>query len=264
MDEVSSSVSQRPRKLAYVALEERVAVSNLRLVASSPAATWKPTGTVSLRSILTDISLCAEDGKLVSLWAEEAPNYAGRRYSGPQEMRKGEPLLPHFKRLKAKGVNPGTMGRSLFGYPGYIRRLARSGLQDLFVLDLVNCHMVILYRRHPTLQHLACYVENREQVLASTPATRAQAKQLFIRMLYGGSVTAWCQEHSVDAAALPELVWRFQADMAEGRRLDMQTRHLFGPESMGKLQYLMNTVTERQAIDAVERLLLSRGAPISA
>ena len=95
MDECSS-VSQRPRRVSYVALEERVAVGNLRLVASSAAARWKPMGTVSLRAILTDIILCAEDGKLVSLWTEEAPNYAGRRYSGPQDMRKGGPLLPHF------------------------------------------------------------------------------------------------------------------------------------------------------------------------
>ena len=236
MDEASSSVSQRPRKVSYVALEERVAVGNLRLVASSTAAKlWKPMGTVSLRTILTDIILCAEEGKLVSLWTEEAPNYAGRRYSGPQDMRKGEPLMPQFKRLRAKGVNPNTTGRSLFGFPGYIRRLARSGLRDLFVLDLVNCHMVILHRRHPTLRHLAYYVENRERVLASIPASRAQAKELFIRLLYGGSVTAWCQEHSVDPAALPELVWQFQADMAEGRRLDLQGKHLFGPESAGKL-----------------------------
>ena len=119
MDEVSSSVSQRPRKLTYVALEERVAVSNLRLIASSAAAKlWKPMGTVSLWTILTDIILCAEDGKLVSLWAAEALNYAGRRYSGPQEMRRAEPLLPHFKSSRAKGVNPRTMGRSLFGFPG--------------------------------------------------------------------------------------------------------------------------------------------------
>ena len=265
MDEASSSVSQRHRKLTHVALEERVAVSNLRLIASSAAAKmWKPMGTVSLRTILADIILCAEDGKLVSLWAEEAPNYAGRRYSGPQEMRKGEPLLPHFKQLQAKGVNPSTMGRSLFGFPGYIRRLARSGLQDLFVLDLVNCHMVVLHRRHPSLQHLAHYVENRDQVLASIPASRAQAKELLIRLLYGGSVTAWCQEHSVDPAALPEIVWHFRADMVEGRRLDLQSKHLFGPESAGKLQYLLNTVTERQAIDAVERLLFSRGATLHA
>ena len=51
-----------------MALEERVAVDNLRLVASSTAAKlWKPMGTVSLRTILTDIILCAEEGKLVSL-----------------------------------------------------------------------------------------------------------------------------------------------------------------------------------------------------
>ena len=65
-----SSVSQRPRKVPYVALEERVAVDNLRLVASSAAAkAWKPMGTVSLRTILTDIILCAADGELVSLCA---------------------------------------------------------------------------------------------------------------------------------------------------------------------------------------------------
>ena len=196
MDEASSSVSQRPRKVSYVALEERVAVDNLRLVASSTAAKlWKPMGTVSLRTILADIILCAEEGKLVSLWTEEAPNYAGRRYSGPQEMRKGEPLLPHFNRLKAKEVNPGTLGRSLFGYPSYIRNLARSGLPDLYVLDLVNCHLVILHRRHPTLKHSGHYVENREAVLASIPASRQKAKELFVcstadRQLLGVGTTA--------------------------------------------------------------------------
>ena len=68
----------------------------------------------------------------------------------------------------------------------------------------------------------------------------------------------------MDPADLPELVWQLQADMAEGRRLDLQGKHLVGPESAGKLQYLLNTVAERQAIDAVEKLLLSRGATINA
>ena len=68
----------------------------------------------------------------------------------------------------------------------------------------------------------------------------------------------------MDPAALPELVWQFQADMAEGRRLDLQSKHLFGPESAGKLQYVWNTISERQAIDAVERLLLTRGTTMQA
>ena len=118
MDEASSSVSQRPRKVSHVALEERVAVENLRLVASSAAARWKPTGTVSLRTIISDILLCTnESGTLVSTWKEEGSGYLGRRYSDPPDARKGDPLYLHLKRLQAKGVNPASIGRSLFGYP---------------------------------------------------------------------------------------------------------------------------------------------------
>jgi hypothetical protein len=236
MDEASSSVSQRPRKVSYVALEERVAVDNLRLVASSAAATWKPMGTVSLRTIITDILLCTNEGKLVSTWKEEGAGYLGRRYSGLPDIRKGDPLYSHFKRLQAKGVNPGTLGRSLFDYPSYIRNLARSGLPDLYVLDLVNCHLVILHRRHPTLKHLGQYVENRESVLARIPASRQKAKELFIRMLYGGSPAAWCRDHSVNVEALPEVVWHFHNDMKEASRLDLASEHLFA-DSTGRLQY---------------------------
>ena len=258
MDECSS-VSQRPRKVSYVALEERVAVGNLKLVASSAAAKlWKPTGTVSLRTIISDILLCTESGTLTSTWREEKLGYLGRRYSGPPEMRKTDPLYPHFNRLRSKGVNPSTIGRSLFGYPSYIRNLARSGLQDLYVLDLVNCHLVIMHRRHPTLSYLAQYVANREAVLASIPASRREAKELFIRLVYGGTPTAWCRDNNVDVEALPELVWHFFSDVKEAARLDLDNNRLFDSESAGRIQYLFNTVTERQAIDAVQKLLQER------
>ena len=81
MDEASSSVSQRPREVTYVALEERVAVDNLKRVASSAAAKLcKPSGTVSLRTIITDILLCTdESGRLISAWREEGTGYLGRR-----------------------------------------------------------------------------------------------------------------------------------------------------------------------------------------
>jgi hypothetical protein len=52
--------------------------------------------------------------------------------------------------------------------------------------------------------------------------------------------------------------------MKEALRLDMASKHLFGPESTGRLQYLFNTVTERQAIDACQKLLQSRGASVHA
>ena len=157
----------------------------------------------------------------MSTWREEGTGYLGRRYSGMPEIRKGDPLYSHFKRLQAKGVNPGTLFRSLFGFPSYIRNLARSDLPDLYVLDLVNCHLAVLRCRRPTLDHLAYYVENRETVLADIPASRGKAKELFIRMLYGGSPTAWCADHSVSPDSLPEFVWQFILDMKEALRLDM-------------------------------------------
>ena len=137
-------------------LVERVAVKNLRRIASCPAAEWRPASSVSLRTIITDILLCTDEqrneGKLLSLWREESTDYRGRRYSGPSELHKQPPEL---KRVRNRGANPGCIGRSLFGYPGFIRNLARSGLQDLYILDIVNCHVQLLHRRHPSLQHLA-------------------------------------------------------------------------------------------------------------
>ena len=125
-------------------LVERVAVKNLRRIASCPAAEWRPVSSVSLRTILTDILLCTEEqgseGKLLSLWREESPDYRGRRYSGP-----GDKTPPELKRVKSRGANPGCIGRSLFGFPSFVRNLARSGLQDLYVLDIVNCHVQLLH-----------------------------------------------------------------------------------------------------------------------
>jgi len=161
---------------------------------------------------------------------------------------------------RQRGANPGTVGRSLFGFPGFIRNLARSGQEDLYVLDIVNCHVQILHRRHPGLQHLAQYAGQREEVLASIPVPRAHAKLLFIRLLYGGTVESWRREHNQPLAILPDIVSNFEQDVREAARLDTGASR----KDTGRLQYLMNTAAERKAIDAVEELLLSRGATIHA
>jgi hypothetical protein len=244
---------------AYVSLEERVAVEQLKLVASCDAAEqWRPMGTASLRTILADILLCTDAGKLYSTWHEEAVGHLGRRYSSPVEVGKNDPLFQHFKRVRQRGANPNTIGRSLFAFPSYIRNLARCGLKNLWVLDLVNCHMVIMRRRHPTLRHLAYYVEHREEVLASIPCDRQYAKELFIRMLYGGGTKLWREEHGI-TAPLPDFVRDFEADMREAERIDTA-----GRPDPGKIQYLLNTAEERRVMDAIERLLLSMGAVIHA
>ena len=106
------------------------------------------------------------------------------------------------------------------------------------------------------MTHIAHYVNHREEVLASIPAPRVFAKELFIRILYGGTAEAWCKEHSVDPSDLPPIVQGFQEDMAKVRAAD-------GGEP-GQRQYALNTQIERQAIDSLENLLISRGAWIHA
>jgi hypothetical protein len=232
-----------------VHLVEPVNVTNLRLLASCPAAEqWCPGANVSLRTVIMDILLCCDDGHLQSRWEEEEEGAKRRRYSKLGDKRND---LAHIRR---RGANPGFIGRSLFTLPGYIRNLARSGLRDMWVLDLVNAHPCIMNRRHPSLQHLARYVEHREEVLATIPAPRAAAKELFIRLLYGGCVSTWCREFGVGRHSLPPFVDGFEADMRRVVELD----------GRGKDPYRLNTEVERRAIDAIEELLVARGARIHA
>jgi hypothetical protein len=242
-----SRSARRPAKI-LAELVERVNVANLHTLASCPAAEhWCPKGSsISLRTIIMDIMLCCEQAekehRLTSYW-EEGP-------TGPRRYCKAVDI-PHIQR---RGANPGFIGRSLFCLTGCIRNLARSDLKDLWILDLVNAHPTIMSRRHPGMQHLARYVQSREEILASIPAPRAAAKELFIRLLYGGCVARWCHEFQVDRHALPPFVDDFAADM----------RRIIELDGRGKSQHVLNTEVERQAIDRIEELLTARGARIHA
>ena len=109
---------------------------------------------------------------LTSLWREESGGHRGRRYSSLAEVKKNNP----YHQIRLRGTSAGSVGRSLFAFPGYIRDLARSGLKKLWVLDIVNCHLCVMHRRRPSLEHLAHYVERRQEVLSSLPCHRAAAK----------------------------------------------------------------------------------------
>ena len=142
----------------------------------------------------------------------------GRRYSG----YKTDFALEPFDRHIAEGVNPGSVGRSLFGLPGWLRDIARSGLANCYVLDMANAHPAIQNRRYCHLRVLGEYVQDRERVLASVPTDRDSAKLLFIRMIYGGHWEAWCLEHGVSPRELPPIVEAFRIEQEEVRRLDAE------------------------------------------
>ena len=72
-----------------------------------------------------------------------------------------------------------------------------------------------------SLQHLAQYAGQREEVLASIPAPRALAKLLFIRLLYGGTVDSWRREHDQLPAILPDIVSNFDGRVRKAAHLHM-------------------------------------------
>jgi hypothetical protein len=82
------------------------------------------------------------------------------------------------------------MGASAFALPKYLRHVARAGLKDCWVIDLVNAHPQIQHARHPHLVHLKDYVEHRDEWLGKIPAGREEAKRLMIRLIYGGTIKA--------------------------------------------------------------------------
>ena len=190
-----------------MALLEPVSVANLRKLAACPAAErWHPSGSaISLRMVIMDILLCCDkDGKLHSNWCEERDGTRGRRYSKAGDMKQ-----EHFAEVKRRGANPSLIGRSLFVLPKYIRNMAHSEIKGMWILDLVNAHPTIMHRRHPSLQYLAHYVEHREEVLGTIPCDRSTAKELFIRLLYGGCAATWCQESGVHYQDLPPFIAGF-------------------------------------------------------
>jgi hypothetical protein len=200
--------------------------------------------------VIMDILLCCDkDGKLHSNWCEERDGTRGRRYSKAVDMKH-----EHFAEVKRRGANPSFIGRSLFALPKFMRNMARSDLKGMWILDLVNAHPTIMHRRHPSLQYLAHYVEHREEVLGTIPCGRSKAKELFIRLLCGGCVATWCQESGVHYQDLPPFVAGFAADM----------RRIIELDGRGKNPHTLNAVEERKAIDAIEELLVAKGAAIHA
>ena len=156
-----------------------------------PLGTQARAARARLRQIIADMLSQVNYGNLTVCFSEERQMVSlgqrGRRYSG----YKAEFAIDSFDRHIAEGVNPGSVGRSLFGLPGWLRDVARSGLPNCYVLDMANAHPAIQNRRYGHLRALREYVENREKVLASVPADRDSSKLLFIRMIWplGGMVS---------------------------------------------------------------------------
>jgi hypothetical protein len=86
-----------------------------------------------------------------------------------------------------QGITPCVVGASLFAFPVYLRDLARAGIPNIWVTDMVNAYPTIVSRRRPTLNAVKQYVDNRDEklelvqhygYLAGVEVPRAEAKRL--------------------------------------------------------------------------------------
>jgi hypothetical protein len=135
-------------------------------------------------------------------------------------------------------------------------------------LDLVNAHPFFVSKRHPDLVNLKEYVDNREKILADTHPDRRIAKQLYLRLLYGGSAGAWSKSNG--RAPIPAFAQLYEQDMTEARRRDVAS---VPEDEMVKIretsarvgefiQYMLNTTEERTAIDEICAMTTRAGGEI--
>ncbi|CAE7265774.1 unnamed protein product, partial [Symbiodinium sp. CCMP2456] len=169
----------------------------------------------------------------------------GRRYSGfcpvVKKKKKDEEEEDHSPQPDG-GLVSAHVRTSVFAQPCWLRDVFRAGLPNHFVFDLVNAE----------------YIDRRDTVLSETHVERWIAKQLYLPLLYGGSVKAWKMEHKITAFAREGFAHRFAKEMSEGRKKDCGARK----GELGKLrqmtarpveflQYALNTATERELVDLV-------------
>ena len=217
------------------------------------------------------------------VWREatDLEGLPGRRFSGAARLlRDGEgpesAAVQKMQRLVTRGVPDAFVGKSLFAMPKLLRYLARTGLPAADI-DQQSSHYWVQWARHkgdaPALER---YLTERAQILEDVASkispspgwpcdwtATGVAKELFIRLGYGGSVATWASQYSVRHSRLPPFVDDFAREQARLRKLDAR-RH---PDLMALaktaghdrpdvcVQSMLNMRGERANLDAMEAAL---------
>ena len=108
-------------------------------------------------------------------------------------------------------------------------------------------------------------------MLQQTHADRGTAKNLFLRLLYGGSVQNWKKVHNIDTFATEPLAARFALEMRQIRKADcganaekMKKLKQVTPRPAEYLQYALNTAKERELIDKAIQVVEDAGGTVLA
>jgi hypothetical protein len=265
----SKVVFEHLNRIAMEELASSVAAKTFRIVDGGP----------TLLCVLGDFLAqcthgCTRDGAtpIRVRWREEESMYLlgrhGRRYSGRDLDGESEDVA--VERFLSTGISKTFIQVSSFALPGWLRDVCRSGLRNRYVLDLVNAHPYIVSKRHPDLVHLREYVDNRDAILVQTHSDRKIAKQLYLRLLYGGSANAWSRSHG--HAPVPPFAALYARDLNEARKRDVAA---IPEDEMVKIrelsarvedfvQYVLNTAEERDIVDNIGTLVTRAGGSILA
>ena len=138
------------------------------------------------------------------------------------------------------GSASGHMAASTFMLPRWLRDVARAGLRK-------NCHPTLIAARHDSA-FLKNFVAERNAVLAKTHPDRTAAKELCLRLLYGGSIENWVTAHEMTTFPMMDYALEFQRTVNRDvlKRLRNETAR---PREL--LCYVLNTAQERELIDRV-------------
>jgi hypothetical protein len=250
----------KKNKAAAVHTREAVNVKGLSDLASRRASgrvCW-PGWDVSIRTVLQAYLGRVEDGFLPVTWHEggaEDFGFATRRYSG-----------------EGRGV----AGRSLFCLPRALRACGRHGLWNAMDIDQDSAHFHAQLSRHPARPALLRYIRERDCIRAmvceATGVPKADAKQLFLQLAYGGGVASWCGDRGIEQTSLPSFVLDFAAEQREMQAEDAGKY----PELLGKirakggdqrpevtLQSYLNMQREREVLDAMVDAVKGLATPAS-
>ena len=137
-------------------------------------------------------------------------------------------------------------------------------------IDQDNAHFEAQLARHPGKHALLKYIRDkggiRDMIAGSTGVDKGAAKQLFLRLAYGGDMAAWCRDHKVDIASLPPFVAEFAAEQKEIRAEDAQKHpdllakcRLDSSNPEATLQSYLNMQKERVVLNCMESAVQGMG-----
>ena len=256
---------ERPAKVEYAWLQEKINVANALLFSLTPAASQLICKGRSYKEVIEIFVRRAGeidgDGNAtieVAWWeAKCAPGLVGRRYSGYRG--KLPDWLPN-----RENTDKGFVGLSTFALPKILRNAFRcgTGLEDI---DLVACHFQMQLRRYDDLPCTWRAVHDKQDVLSEVSNTSwgqggDDPKIMLISILYG---------HPAPRNA-GEFVLKLEAEQRRIKELDKKKypqifkacENRRDPEAT--MEYYLNQHEERKCLDILTNIAIRHRVKVNA